>query len=41
MNIKKRKRTPPMDQVKRWVLVVIILLVIISMLLADLSYIFM
>jgi hypothetical protein len=41
MTIKKRRRTSPTDHVKRWVLVVIILLVIISMLLADLSYIFM
>lgn len=41
MTTKKRQRTRRADQIKRWFLVVIILLVIVSMLIADLSYIFM
>lgn len=39
--LKKRQRARRADQIKRWFLAVTILLVIVSMLLADLSYIFM
>lgn len=41
MTAKKRQRTRRVDQIKRWLLVVIIFLVIVSMLIADLSYLFM
>jgi hypothetical protein len=41
MTAKKRQRTRRVDQIKRWFLAVTILLVIVSMLIADLSYIFM
>jgi hypothetical protein len=41
MTTKKRQRTRRVDQIKRWFLAVTILLVIVSMLIADLSYIFM
>lgn len=40
-SLKKHQRARRMDQIKRWFLAVIILLVIVSMLIADLSYIFM
>jgi|GEM_PF-3762240 len=37
----KRKRIRPIDRIKRWFLVGIILLVIFSMLMVEISYIFM
>jgi hypothetical protein len=40
-NSRKRKAIRPMDVVKRWAVIAIAVLVIASMLLADLSYIFM
>lgn len=41
MSTIKRKRTRPMDRLKRWLMVGIILLVIFSMLMVEISYIFM
>jgi hypothetical protein len=37
----KRKHTRPLDRIKRWFMVGIILLVIFSILMVEISYIFM
>lgn len=41
MSKSKRNRTRPADQIKRWFMIGVILLVIFSMLMVEISYIFM